>query len=154
MADGLLNICKRSVCGIRPPKNLDFWMSKKVGLDNLEIALRNQTIRIKHHHPFALCPFKTKVSGESLSGVLLPEIPNIQPVGETLHNVFCVLRAPVFNHEHLEVGEGLPGEALEELQNLIWAVEQRNDDGKAHGQKYNGPRATPCLNPTPIILDS
>lgn len=155
MADGLLEGGKRGMGSIWTSVDVNPRIRPQVCIHNLQIMGRDQTIRIEDDKPIAFGAFKPEIPREPLSGVLLPEIMDIQSVLETEHDIPGILVASVFDHNDLKVLKRLMNYTLEELLDFLRSVVKRYDDGKAHLRKYEAkqPNAIhPNLQDPPCIL--
>ena len=78
-----------------------------------------------------------------MTGVLFPEVLDIQSVRESQHDVLGIALAAVLDHENLEILFRLQNQGLEQFPDFIGPVVQGNDDGKPHAQTYGA--ALPAL---------
>ncbi len=96
--------------------------------DGFQVIRRRHYIAVENQQKISGSPFSAVVSALSGSGVFLFEISQIEFVVVSVADFVAWNRASVFYDNHLEVGESLPCQALEQLFHLVGAVEYRNDN--------------------------
>ena len=127
VVDGFLQGRERGMGAVRSSESVT-RLTPQFAVDRLHIAGRHDDVGVEDEQIIALRPPGGIVAGLSGTGIGFLEIVHVQPVGILADHLGAGGGGSVVDHDDLETGRGLCGEALQQFVHFVGTVVDGNKE--------------------------